>query len=100
MAASGAIVLSTQALQPATEDSMNMAAFTARHAATAEAQARNWRANARSDRAMAEACLARGDREGHARWMRQAAQCDRWAADCESSAEDFRALKRRVEVLA
>lgn len=79
---------------------MNIAAFTARHATGAEAEARKWRQEARSDRQKADAALRFGDREGHARWLRQAAQCDQWARDSQRAADDFAALRDRVEVLA
>lgn len=79
---------------------MNIAAFTARHAAGAEAEARKWRQEARSDRQKADAALRFGDRDGHARWLRQAAQCDQWARESQRAADDFAALRDRVEVLA
>lgn len=79
---------------------MNIAAFTARHAAGAEAEARKWRQEAQSDRKKADASLIYGDREGHARWLRQAAQCDQWARESQRAADDFAALRDRVEVLA
>lgn len=79
---------------------MNIAAFTARHASDYRSQARKWRQEAQSDRKKADASLIYGDREGHARWLRQAAQCERFAAECDESAEQMAALKRRAEVLA
>jgi hypothetical protein len=79
---------------------MNIAAFTARHAADYEAQARNWRQEAQRDRKRADIALSNGDRAGHTRWLRQAAQCDQWARDSERAADDFAALRERVEVLA
>jgi hypothetical protein len=77
---------------------MNIAAFTARHVAEAEAQAARYRAEARSDRKKADAALGFGDRAGYERWMRQAARCDQWAAESEKTADDFRAIN--AEVLA
>lgn len=61
-------------------------------AETQRAQAKGWRDAAQQDRRSADACLQFGDREGHARWLRRAEQCDRWAADCDSAAADFARL--------
>lgn len=79
---------------------MNIAAFSARNAADAERQAMHYRAEARADRNRADQSLRWGDREGQARWLRQAARCDQWAAESEEAAEQFRALADRAEVIA
>jgi hypothetical protein len=75
---------------------MNIAAFKARHVADAEAQAIKYRAEARSDRKKADAALRFGDREGHDRWMRQAARCDQWATESEQAAEQFAAINAEL----
>lgn len=71
---------------------MRIAAFASRQVDTCNAQAQRWREEARQNRIRADAALARGDREAHTRWNRQADMCDGWARESKEAADQFFAI--------